>query len=547
MPLFSCARLPLAAFCLSAVILLAAPLSFAASSADALVLAQYQVLEVTPSDGAEERAESPEAVEASDGSADMAAGESEAEPYGWTLTRAGEAVSMSGAVPSDGFRRFMALRAGGALTDDTTIREDAPQSFGTNALAALAALNQLEEGRAGLDRQGWFLEGTLRADLSEADMIAILESHGTNPSDWRIALTEGETPAAQPDESAENDSATGPVESELEEGAEDPDPSQQQSNEAEAEQPGTSTSEPAEIGEEEAASAAPNPQALPDAAAEPATGTGADSSAENPAQEALAAQGEPDPIEVETPPSTDPAYSFRATKGSGGTVKLTGSAPASVLQDILAAEGLSVQWDRFTTNPRAPEGFGAAVIAGLNALELLERGQVVLRDGQWLLSGTAPIDRVSNQAIAILNREAPDIEWQTRISAPAAIDVCREQVAAYMADKSILFPSAGTAPTQASLEVLPGLVELLEICPDAPLYVEGHTDADGSADANLTLSIRRAEAVVDALIDLGVDPARLYAIGYGSSLPIAPNTTAEGKRQNRRIVFSFEDRAQPAP
>src|SRR5690606_31008800 len=112
--------------------------------------------------------------------------------------------------------------------------------------------------------------------------------------------------------------------------------------------------------------------------------------------------------------------------------------------------------------------------------------------------------------------------------APSALDVCRAEVALYMADKAILFPSAGITPTSASLEMLPGLAERLAVCPDAAVYVEGHTDADGGDDANLTLSIRRAEAVVDALVELGVDPARLYAVGYGASLPIASNATADG-------------------
>jgi outer membrane protein OmpA-like peptidoglycan-associated protein len=66
--------------------------------------------------------------------------------------------------------------------------------------------------------------------------------------------------------------------------------------------------------------------------------------------------------------------------------------------------------------------------------------------------------------------------------------------------------------------------------------VEGHTDADGDEQLNLALSVARAEAVVNALIERGVAPARLYALGYGESSPIGDNTTAEGKELNRRIV-----------
>ena len=67
--------------------------------------------------------------------------------------------------------------------------------------------------------------------------------------------------------------------------------------------------------------------------------------------------------------------------------------------------------------------------------------------------------------------------------------------------------------------------------------MEGHTDADGSEELNLALSLARAEAVVDRLVELGVSGQRLYAVGYGETLPIASNETNDGKRRNRRIVF----------
>jgi transforming growth factor-beta-induced protein len=74
-----------------------------------------------------------------------------------------------------------------------------------------------------------------------------------------------------------------------------------------------------------------------------------------------------------------------------------------------------------------------------------------------------------------------------------------------------------------------------------PVAVEigGHTDADGSEEANLALSEERAQAVVDYLIAGGVDPSQLTAVGYGEGLPIADNETDEGRAQNRRIEFAI--------
>ena len=95
---------------------------------------------------------------------------------------------------------------------------------------------------------------------------------------------------------------------------------------------------------------------------------------------------------------------------------------------------------------------------------------------------------------------------------------------------------------QGSEAALDELFILLKACPDAVINVEGHTDTDGDAQQNLGLSVARAEAVVNALIARGVNPQRLYAVGYGETKPIADNATAAGKSQNRRIVVSVSDR-----
>lgn len=67
--------------------------------------------------------------------------------------------------------------------------------------------------------------------------------------------------------------------------------------------------------------------------------------------------------------------------------------------------------------------------------------------------------------------------------------------------------------------------------------VEGHTDDIGSEGFNQRLSEARAQAAIDYLIGAGVDPARLIAVGYGETRPIADNSTAEGRAINRRIEF----------
>ena len=70
---------------------------------------------------------------------------------------------------------------------------------------------------------------------------------------------------------------------------------------------------------------------------------------------------------------------------------------------------------------------------------------------------------------------------------------------------------------------------------DLVVEVAGHTDSDGSAALNESLSERRAITVRDYLIERGVNRANLTVKGYGEAAPIADNATREGKARNRRV------------
>jgi outer membrane protein OmpA-like peptidoglycan-associated protein len=71
----------------------------------------------------------------------------------------------------------------------------------------------------------------------------------------------------------------------------------------------------------------------------------------------------------------------------------------------------------------------------------------------------------------------------------------------------------------------------------ARVEVQGHTDSRGSDDYNLDLSQRRADAVRTYLIEQGVQPERLAAVGYGETEPVASNNTSSGREKNRRVQF----------
>ncbi|MCU0378660.1 MAG: OmpA family protein [Bacteroidales bacterium] len=88
-----------------------------------------------------------------------------------------------------------------------------------------------------------------------------------------------------------------------------------------------------------------------------------------------------------------------------------------------------------------------------------------------------------------------------------------------------------------SMGVINSIYALLKDHPEIKLSVEGHTDSDGDEALNLGLSERRAQAVVDKLVSLGIPDGRLTSKGWGESKPIGPNNTSEGKAANRRVEF----------
>jgi outer membrane protein OmpA-like peptidoglycan-associated protein len=75
----------------------------------------------------------------------------------------------------------------------------------------------------------------------------------------------------------------------------------------------------------------------------------------------------------------------------------------------------------------------------------------------------------------------------------------------------------------------------LQTEPDKKIRVEGHTDSSGDAEANLELSEKRAQAVREALVGLGVAADRVTALGMGEDFPIASNEDEDGRAQNRRV------------
>ncbi len=105
--------------------------------------------------------------------------------------------------------------------------------------------------------------------------------------------------------------------------------------------------------------------------------------------------------------------------------------------------------------------------------------------------------------------------------------------------RNIFFDSGKSTLRDESQAELDRLYEIMDENPGIRVEISGHTDNVGSASFNKKLSEARAKAVVDYLVDKGIDAGRLEYAGYGFEKPIASNDTEEGRQKNRRTEFKI--------
>jgi outer membrane protein OmpA-like peptidoglycan-associated protein len=99
----------------------------------------------------------------------------------------------------------------------------------------------------------------------------------------------------------------------------------------------------------------------------------------------------------------------------------------------------------------------------------------------------------------------------------------------------VLFDTGKSALKSEAEKSLDEVAQILAVYPKNKVLIEGHTDSSGNEDKNETLSLERAESVMDFFSSKGVDPDRMQIAGYGSLKPVADNKTEKGREQNRRV------------
>jgi outer membrane protein OmpA-like peptidoglycan-associated protein len=180
---------------------------------------------------------------------------------------------------------------------------------------------------------------------------------------------------------------------------------------------------------------------------------------------------------------------------------------------------------------------GAGIGAAAGAAGAILKGE---READEILAGAAIGAVVGGGIGAYMDHQE---ERLTRIPG-TTVERVSEDVILIHFDSDVLFDVDSAVLDPGSQGTLSQVAQVLHDYPKTAVVVQGHTDSTGSEAHNETLSQRRAQAVHNFLVGRGVEPARMTAIGYGESLPVASNDTDYGRQQNRRVDILLKARAR---
>lgn len=192
----------------------------------------------------------------------------------------------------------------------------------------------------------------------------------------------------------------------------------------------------------------------------------------------------------------------------------------------------------------APDGFVEAVDVALQAVSRLQGGRFDLVDTRLSLTGLAVSEGARSAIETTIRAELPEgFELVPTLTVAVGGDPlsgaeCQLSLRAETDREKVQFDGATATLLPASFGLLDRIAAIVQRCPVATVEISSHTDSIGGTRKNQTLSVERANAVVDHLVADGVRRERLKPVGYGGSRPIASNSKAAGRAQNRRIEFS---------
>lgn len=187
----------------------------------------------------------------------------------------------------------------------------------------------------------------------------------------------------------------------------------------------------------------------------------------------------------------------------------------------------------------APDWWDRATSELLATLSTIQSPTARLLSDQLYVSGVVANESVAELRLQALRRTLPDsATFDFRLESVAtnttAREMCARQFAVFEAGP-VSFEESGTELRSSAYPTLDRVITLADACRESTVSITGHTDSSGDETWNQQLSLKRARAVADFLVAMGIDLERMTVAGAGSSLPVASNATRYGRGQNRRI------------
>jgi len=269
----------------------------------------------------------------------------------------------------------------------------------------------------------------------------------------------------------------------------------------------------------------------------------------------------PKPIVEGAEPKKD-IPEFLVTKGPEGLVQMRGRlrdvrSKTSIHNFAGALFGGDNLHDTTRLNPDMPDGWPTRILAGLEALNLLHHGLLIVHPNMVDLRGISDRPGVKTAVTQIFSEKLGDkFRYQINVTYEPALNrqkvmptpqQCVERINNILTEKQITFTPSSSTIDGNSIGVVERIASAMQDCSSVPMEIGGHTDSQGREAMNKTLSQSRAETVLDTLLSFDVLTSNLTAKGYGESEPIADNSTEEGRKTNRRIEFTLLQPAAEKP
>ncbi|MDD9716722.1 OmpA family protein [Dinoroseobacter sp. PD6] len=244
---------------------------------------------------------------------------------------------------------------------------------------------------------------------------------------------------------------------------------------------------------------------------------------------------------------------FTATLSPEGLVQLRGHVTDTIRKEVTATMakamfGAPNVYSATTVAEDVPEGWSVRVLAGLEALGHLHNGSVTITPEFMRIGGRTGVEDGPAEIAGLLARRLPeesdlrlDVTYDPILDPATALptpEECYARIDAIQAEGKITFEPGSSQIAAEAEAIMDRIAQVLVDCSHVEFEIAGHTDNQGREVMNLNLSQARADAVLAALSERRILTGNLVARGYGEAMPIADNSTAEGREANRRISFT---------